>query len=99
MGEIRWWLMETGPWLVWARLVRFEDGHCEVLDSEGETFHYDSEDAACESLLHNGFRAIDGFDEDDAREFGFTLDDLMPPAGDSDDEVLPNMIQRRGGHA
>jgi hypothetical protein len=46
------------------------------------------------ALLDAEFRAFDGLDEDDAALLGFDLDEKEPPRGDSDEELLPRMIQK-----
>jgi hypothetical protein len=38
------------------------------------------------------FVSLDGLDDDDARERGFALDELAPPASDDDDDLRDRMI-------
>ena len=90
----QWWLAAIGNTLVWARLQLTESGIAEVLDSSGETLRYDDETTARMSLLDAEFRAFDGLDEDDAALLGFDLEEVEPPRGDSDEDLLPQMVQR-----
>ncbi|HKE48041.1 MAG TPA: hypothetical protein VKB52_08245, partial [Rhodanobacteraceae bacterium] len=71
-----------------------EDGIAEVFDSDGGTLRYDDETAARMALLDAEFRAWDGLDEEDAALLGFDLDEVEPPQGDSDEELLPRMIAK-----
>lgn len=89
-----WWLASLGDTLIWARLEVRGSGLTEVLDSSGETLRYDDETSARMALLDAEFRAFDGLDADDAAELGFNLDEIEPPNGDSDEELLPRMIQK-----
>ncbi len=41
-----WWLASLGNTLIWARLRLRPAGTAEVLDSDGNTLSYDSEDTA-----------------------------------------------------
>ena len=95
----RWWLASLGRTVVWARLRVREAGTAEVLDSDGNTLAYDSEDTACAMLMDAQFVALDGLDEEDALERGFSLDEITPPAGASDEELRPRMVQKLGGSA
>ena len=79
----QWWLASLGTTLVWARLRVRPAGTAEVLDSDGNTLSYDSEDTARSMLLDAGYVEFDGIDEEDALERGFSLDEVAPPrAGD-----------------
>ena len=44
-----WYLASLGRTLIWARLRVLEAGTAEVLDSDGNTLPYDSEDSASAS--------------------------------------------------
>ncbi|HEY2344918.1 MAG TPA: hypothetical protein VGH80_03430 [Xanthomonadaceae bacterium] len=77
----QWWLATTGNLLVWARLRVRESGIAEILDCDGRTDVYDSEDSAQTALLDADFRAYDGLDSDDANQMGFDLDEVAPPDG------------------
>ena len=46
------------------------------------------------ALLDAEFRAFDGLDEDDAAVLGFDLEEVEPPRGDNDEELLPQMVQK-----
>jgi hypothetical protein len=94
MSEPQWWVAAIGDLLVWARLAEGEDGIAEVLDSDGRVLRYDDATTARMALLDAEFRAFDGLDEDDAALLGFDLDEMEPPRGDSDEELLPRMIQK-----
>jgi hypothetical protein len=98
-GPAQWWLATLGRTLVWARLRVREAGTAEVLDSDGNTLVYDSEDTARAMLMDAEFVSLDGLDDQDALERGFSLDELSPPSGGSDDELRPRMVQKLGGSA
>ena len=87
-----WWLATLGRTIVWARLRVREAGTAEVFDSDGATLPYDSEDTARASLMDAEFVSLDGLDEDDAADRGFTLEDLTPPQGDNDEALRNQMI-------
>ncbi|PSD26956.1 hypothetical protein C7E18_11390, partial [Stenotrophomonas maltophilia] len=46
-----WWLASLGNTLIWARLRVRPAGTAEVLDSDGNTLSYDSEDTARSQLF------------------------------------------------
>jgi hypothetical protein len=94
-----WWLASLGRTVIWARLRLREAGTAEVFDSDGNTLVYDSEDTARSMLLDADFVAYDGLDEADALERGFSLAELAPPAGGSDDTLPPRMVQSLGARA
>lgn len=92
-----WWLASPAALLVWARLRVLDSGVAQVFDSQGETLVYDSEDSARAALLEAEFSALDGLDDDDAVAMtGMLADELEPPQGDSDEELLPQMIRNLG---
>lgn len=96
----QWWLAALGDTLVWARLRLLESGNAEVFDARGETLVYDDEDSARAALLDAEFQAFDGLDEDDAAQLGLDLDSTDPPAAEDDEDLLPQMTERRvGGNA
>jgi hypothetical protein len=86
-GNDQWWLATLGRNLVWARLRVLEAGTAEVLDSDGNTLAYDSEDTARAALMDAEFVSYDGLDADDAQARGFDLDEIQPP-DDVDDAAL-----------
>jgi hypothetical protein len=92
-SEGQWWLATIGSSLVWARLRVREGGTAEVFDSDGNTLAYDSEDTARAALMDAEFVAYDGMDEGDANARGFSLDEVTPPRGGSDDVLRPQMFQ------
>lgn len=89
----QWWLATLGRTVVWARLRVLEAGTAEVFDSDGNTLPYDSEDSARAALMDAEFVALDGLDEDDAAERGFTLEELAPPQADDDGALRPLMVR------
>lgn len=76
-----------------------EAGTAEVLDSDGNTLPYDSEDSARAALFDAEFVAFDGLDEDDALARGFALTDVAPPQGEDDAALIPQMVRSLGGRA
>lgn len=94
-----WWLATLGRTIIWARLGIRDAGTAEVLDSDGNTLGYDSEDTARAALMDAEFVAFDGLDEGDALERGFSLGEIAPPHGDSDDALRPQMVRQLGGSA
>ena len=94
-----WWLATLGRTVVWARLRVREAGTAEVLDSDGNTLVYDSEDTARSMLLDAEFVAFDGVDDSDAAERGFLLAELVPPQGDDEAVLAAGMVQTLGGNA
>ncbi|MDO5504757.1 MAG: hypothetical protein Q4F49_00490 [Pseudoxanthomonas suwonensis] len=94
----QWWLASLGRTIIWARLRELQAGTAEVLDSDGNTLPYDSPDTARSALMDAEFVAFDGLDEDDARARGFSLAEIVPPAGN--EEQLPaRMVQSLGTRA
>jgi hypothetical protein len=94
----QWWLASLGRLLVWARLRINDAGTAEVLDSDGNTLAYDSEDSARAALFDAEFVAFDGLDEEDALARGFSLEEIVPPQG-SDGALPARMTQQLGGRA
>ncbi|MFC3816105.1 hypothetical protein [Lysobacter sp. GCM10012299] len=90
----QWWLATIGRTLIWARLRVLEAGTAEVLDSDGVSQPYDSEDTARAALMDAEFVALDGLDEDDAHARGFALDELAPPSGNDDDLLRAQMVRQ-----
>jgi hypothetical protein len=90
----QWWLATLGRTVVWARLRLREAGTAEVLDSDGNTLPYESEDNARAALMDAEFVALDGLDGDDAAARGFALDELVPPQGESDPALLAQMVRK-----
>ena len=87
-----WWLATAGDTLIWARLRVKEAGTAEVLDCDGATLPYDSDDSARAALMDAEFVSLDGLDADDAAARGFDLDSLAPPRGSDDDVLRRQMI-------
>ncbi len=97
-GDMQWWLATLGRNVVWARLRVLDAGTAEVFDSDGNTLAYDSEDTARAALLDAEFVEFDGLDEDDALARGFSLAEIQPPQGDSDDVLRTRMFVNLGKH-
>ncbi len=95
----QWWLAQLGNTLIWARLRVRPAGTAEVLDSDGNTLSYDSEDTARAQLFDAEFVAYDGLDEEDALSRGFSLGEVQPPQAGSDDALRGRMVQLLGGRA
>ena len=91
-----WWLAAPEHLLVWARLRVLSSGVAHVFDSLGDTLTYESDDIARAALMDADFRALDGMDEEDAEVIGMMLDELQPPHGESDEDMLPQMIRTLG---
>ncbi|WP_052172146.1 hypothetical protein [Xanthomonas maliensis] len=85
--------------LIWARLRIKHAGTAEVLDSDGKTLVYDSEDSARAALFDAEFVAFDGLDEDDALARGFSLHEVSPPHADNEADLRARMVQTLGGRA
>lgn len=94
-----WWLATLGRTIVWARLRIREAGTAEVFDSDGNTLAYDSEDTARAALMDAEFITLDGLDEEDALERGFSLGEISPPQAEHDDQLRALMIQSLGARA
>lgn len=90
----QWWLATLGRTVVWARLRLLDAGTAEVLDSDGVNQSYDSEDSARAALMDAEFVSLDGLDEEDARDRGFALDELVPPRGEDPGLLRPQMVQQ-----
>ena len=69
-------------------------GTAEVFDSDGNTLVYDSPDSARAALLDAEFVEFDGLDREDAMERGFDLEEVTPPAGDTEDALRPQMVRQ-----
>ena len=95
----QWWLAQLGNTLIWARLRVRPAGTAEVLDSDGNTLSYDSEDTARAQLFDAEFVAYDGLDEEDALSRGFSLGEVQPPQALDDDALRGRMVQLLGGRA
>ncbi len=94
-----WYLATLGRTLIWARMRVREAGTAEVLDSDGNTLAYDSEDSARSALLDADFVSYEGLDEEDALSRGFSLHEVAPPRADSDAALHSMMVQVLGARA
>ena len=95
----QWWLASIGRLLIWARLRVLEGGTAEILDSDGQTQSYDSEDSAKAALFDAEFVSFDGLDEDDALARGFSLAEIAPPQAGGDEQLRERMVQPLGQRA
>ena len=95
----QWWLAQLGGTLIWARLRVRPGGTAEILDSDGNTLSYDSEDTARAQLFDAEFVAYDGLDEEDALVRGFSLHEVQPPHADNDEGLRGRMVQSLGARA
>jgi hypothetical protein len=93
-GEPQWWVAAVGDTLIWARLTIMDDGIAEVFDSDGGILRYDDAAQARMALLDAEFRAWDGLDEEDAALLGFDLEEVEPPRGENDEDLLPHMVAK-----
>ena len=91
-----WFLASLGNTLIWARLRIRPAGTAEVLDSDGNTLSYDSEDTARSQLFDAEFVSYDGLDEEDALIRGFSLHEVQPPRASSDEGLRGLMVQSLG---
>lgn len=57
---------------------------------------FESEDIARATLMDADFRSLDGMDADDAESIGLDLEELEPPQGEDEDDLLPQMIKTIG---
>jgi hypothetical protein len=91
-----WWLASLGNVMVWARLRVEESDAADVLSSDGLLIRYPDVLEARTALMDAGYQSLDGMDEDDALPFGKSLEELEPPQpdGDSDEELVPFLIER-----
>jgi hypothetical protein len=92
----QWWLARPEHLLVWARLQVTETGVATVFDSKGEYLMFESEDIARAALMDADFRSFDGMDADDAESIGLDMEEIEPPQGDCDEDLLPQMITTIG---
>jgi hypothetical protein len=93
-----WWLATLGRTVVWARLRILEAGTAEVLDSDGNTLAYDSDDSARAALMDAEFVGLEGLDADDAAARGFVLEELAPPQAETDAGLRERMVQSLPPH-
>jgi hypothetical protein len=89
-----WWLATLGRTVIWARLRVHEAGTAEVFDSDGAILPYDSEDTARAALMDAEFVSLDGIDDADAADRGFSLEELVPPQAEDDETLRALMIQK-----
>jgi hypothetical protein len=92
-----WWLMSSAlPDLVWARLRIHEDQSAEVLEASGKRTFANRDDAES-YLAEDEYSPVEDLIEDDdellRERFGQSLKRLVPPAADSDPELVEKLVQ------
>jgi hypothetical protein len=91
-----WWLdVSAFPDLLWARLRVFSDGTAEVFDLDGKVSRFPTEVAARDWLSEDEYESVESVDEEDLRYGGLVRDDLRPPSGSGDTELVGRMLVRR----
>ena len=94
-----WYLASLGRTLIWARLRILEAGTAEVLDSDGNTLPYDSEDSARAALFDAEFVAFDGLDEEDALASSSSRPSKATNSASNNAALVPKMVQSLGARA
>ena len=92
----QWWLAAPEHLLIWARLRVLHSGVAHVFDSLGDTLTYENEDIARAALVDADFRSLDGMDDEDGEIIGVLVEDLVPPQGDNDEDLIPQMVRTLG---
>ena len=94
--KIEWWLMDCSlPDLNWARMRSFENESVDVLDSDGKTHSFKSEEEAHHWLAEDEFVPLVDLQAEDLERYGIDIDELHPPQGETEAKLLPTMLQRR----
>lgn len=94
VARVEWWLMDALPDLGWARLRVFDDGTADVFDCDGKTHAFAGLDDARSWLGEDEFVRLDGLETQDLAGIPLRLEDLTPPRGLTEAELLPRMFQR-----
>lgn len=96
IAKTTWWLMcSSFPSLNWARLRESTDGKADILDIDGRLLSFDSLEEAKLELLEDEFRLFENLDDDDYREIGLPIGELVPPVAETDAELVQLMYVRR----
>ena len=93
-NRCEWWLMDTLPDLNWARLTLLPSGNAEVFDCDGKTHQFHSEQEARFFLLEDEFRLWTLYEAADFADAPFRIEDVHPPSGSSNADLLPQMLVR-----
>jgi hypothetical protein len=83
-----WWVSDCDlPQLTWARLRVFHDGTADACWTEGgKLYGFDSSECAGFFLLEDEYVRFNGLDEEDEKEFGIRLEDIIMPFRTDDAE-------------
>lgn len=73
------------PDLNWARLRAYESGTSEVLDMDGKTQRFKTQEEATYWLLEDEFISLNNLDKEDEIEYCINLSKLKPPAAANDE--------------
>ncbi len=94
VSHYQWWLTSLGRTIIWAGLTVLPAGTAQVIDSDGNILAFDSEDTARAALLDAQFVELDGLDDSEAAERGFSLDELKVPSGDTPEALHAQLVQK-----
>jgi hypothetical protein len=94
VSRLEWWLMDSLPDLEWARLRAFDDGTADVFDCGGKIHAFATLDDARNWLCEDEFVRLDRMEAQDLTGIPLRLEDLLPPRGLTEAELLPRMFQR-----
>lgn len=98
MNEVTWWLTDDDLLnLRWARMRTFPDGTADVFDCDGRLYPFRSPAEASDFLSEDELTKLSSVDESELEAYVLELDDLLPPEGESDSELLPRMSVRMWG--
>jgi hypothetical protein len=88
-----WWFDETAlpERILWTRLRVFPD-RAEVLDCDGRTVSFPSEEEARSFLLEDEYRSLSNLDDEDLSELGVSRDELRPPADVPENQLVPLLV-------
>jgi hypothetical protein len=82
------------PDLNWARLRVYEDDSADVFDSDGSTFNFYNKEEAQSFLSEDEYVPFDELEQDDEEELGVSVSSIKPPLGNTDEELLPQMLHK-----
>jgi hypothetical protein len=90
-----WWLMTCDfPDLNWARLRGYHDHSADVFDCDGRTIRFPSIEAARHHLNEDEYTALEDLESDELATLKTVWNDLSPPTGGTDVDLVPQMLQR-----
>lgn len=90
-SSVTWWL-DWGALpdrLIWARLGLLSDGGAEVLDCDGKTHHFHSEEAARLWLAEDEYSTLETLVEEGE------VEPLLPPTASSEKDLVAKMYASR----